>query len=163
MLFNLIKILKIQFKAKKTLQTWKSRSKRSSYVGLAQLLYFKDYWLHIPLMHSRIVLLQVGDCKVHPRICSLFSTSSANVSWAKIPQERQKRKDSVLVVVHSWKPLLSGFHYHFWPILGLILQDANRAVQLVLPVQQCLEGQTAHTKGLWWIAMCLYSGTFTWK
>ena len=91
-------------------------------------------------MHSRIgiVLLQVGNCKVQPRICSLFSTSSANVSWAKIPQERQKRKDSVLVVVHSWKPLLSGFHYHFWPILGLILQDANRAVQLVLPVQSAV-------------------------
>ena len=58
-------------------------------------------------------------------------------------------------MVHSWKALLSGFHYHFWPILGLILQDANREEAVV----STLKGSKLHTTKVSDGWLCLFSGT----
>ena len=60
-------------------------------------------------------------------------------------------------MVHSWKALLSGFHYHFWPILGLILQDANREEEEA--VVSTLKGSKLHTTKVSDGWLCLFSGT----
>ena len=70
---------------------------------------------------------------------------------------RKDKKGKTVVVVHSWKPLLSGFHYHFWPILGLILQDANREEEEA--VVSTLKGSKLHTTKVSDGWLCLFSGT----
>ena len=62
-------------------------------------------------------------------------------------------------MVHSWKALLSGFHYHFWPILGLILQDANREEEEEEAVVSTLKGSKLHTTKVSDGWLCLFSGT----
>ena len=73
------------------------------------------------------------------------------------PKFLRKDKKGKTVVVHSWKPLLSGFHYHFWPILGLILQDANREEEEA--VVSTLKGSKLHTTKVSDGWLCLFSGT----